>query len=61
MNLQKVNIYVYIMNIYVIISLFLFLREFTRVKWSENKNEWRVEREESLSGVVNCRQIIEVR
>ena len=26
---------------YVIISLFLFLREFTRVKWSENENEWR--------------------
>lgn len=25
----------------VIISLFLFLREFTRVKWSENENEWR--------------------
>ena len=28
-------------NVYVIISLFLFLREFTRVKWSENENEWR--------------------
>lgn len=27
-------------NVYVIISLFLFLREFTRVKWSENKNEY---------------------
>ena len=40
-------------NVYVIISLFLFLREFTRIKWSENENgrreRWRVEREESLS------------
>lgn len=27
-------------NVYVIIFLFLFLREFTRVKWSENKNEY---------------------
>ena len=41
------------MYVYVIISLFLFLREFTRVKWSENENgrreRWRVEGEESLS------------
>ena len=36
MNLQNVNIYVY-----VIVSLFLFLREFTRVKWSENENGYR--------------------
>ena len=38
---------------YVIISLFLFSQEFTRIKWSENENgrraRWRVEREESLS------------
>lgn len=30
------NIYVY-----VIVSLFLFSQEFTRIKWSENENEWR--------------------
>ena len=39
---------------YVIISLFLFSQEFTRIKWSENRNErrerWRVEREKGLAG-----------
>ena len=35
---KNVNIYVCIL---FIISLFSFLREFTRVKWSENENEYR--------------------
>lgn len=34
------NNYEYTMNIFII-SLFLFLQEFTRMKWSENGNKER--------------------
>jgi hypothetical protein len=59
--------------IYVIISLFLFLREFTRVKWSENENEFyflesrerrefgaiRYFKESIMNRLVNSKQIRE--